>query len=488
MDKGTVKGSNSLTINEKLFARLYSHLFQADKDEHGAVIAAGISREGNNLRLLARDIFLAKDGVDYVPGKRGYRCLTAKFVAESADFCCSEELCYIAIHCHPGHRADTVLFSGDDLNSQQRGYPALVQMTGRPVVALVFAENAVAGNIWTANGILPLDFVNIVGSRISCLYPEPLVRKTSRNLIYDRHARLFGDEGQAILKDLKIGIVGLGGGGSLVNEWLARLGVGHIVAIDFDKVEISNLPRIVGATRWDAKYYFSKSRYALFRKLSRFLAAYKVNVARRVARKANPDIIYEAIIGDILDEPTALRLKDVDFIFLASDTIKSRNVFNALLHQYLIPGAQIGAKVRVDTGSRQIVDIFSVGRMILPSHGSGCLLCNGWIPSLRLQEELISEEERKAQKYVEDDDVHEPSVITLNVLSAAQVINDFLMMFTGIYQQGITLPHQMNDVLHRELTSFEFKNNAQCLHCSSISKSKFARGDGAKLPCRQREK
>jgi len=124
--------------------------------------------------------------------------------------------------------------------------------------------------------------------------------------------------------------------------------------------------------------------------------------------------------------------------------------------------------------------------MILPTQDGGCLLCNGWIPSLRLQEELISEEERKAQKYVEDDDVHEPSVITLNVLSAAQVINDFLMMFTGIYQQGMALPHQMNDILHRELTSFEFKNDTQCLHCSATSKSKFARGDKARLPCRHR--
>jgi len=327
MDKRTIRGINSLTIDERLFERLYAHLFQSDKDEHGAVIAAGLSQDGDNIRLLGRNLFLAEDGVDYIPGKRGYRCLTAQFVADTADFCCDEQLCYIAIHCHPGHRSDSVSFSGDDLASQERGYPAIVQMTGRPVVALVFAENAVAGNIWTADGILQLNFVNIVGSRATRLYPEPLVRKISRDLIYDRHARLFGDEGQAILKNLKVGVVGLGGGGSLVNEWLARLGVGHIVAIDFDKVEISNLPRIVGATRWDARYYLAKSRYPLLQKIGRFLAAYKVNVAKRVAKRANPDMIYEAVIGDILDESTALKLKDVDFIFMASDTIKSRILY-----------------------------------------------------------------------------------------------------------------------------------------------------------------
>ncbi|MCZ7579106.1 MAG: hypothetical protein M5U18_19515 [Dehalococcoidia bacterium] len=38
--------------------------------------------------------------------------------------------------------------------------------------------------------------------------------------------RLFGDAGQALLSQLKVGVVGAGGAGSLVNEYLSRLGVG----------------------------------------------------------------------------------------------------------------------------------------------------------------------------------------------------------------------------------------------------------------------
>ena len=487
MDDRKIKASVSLTMDEKLFGQLQAHLFQNDNDEHGAVIAAGISQTSNGIRLLARNLFFAKDGVDYIPGKRGYRCLTAQFVADKSDFCCEENLCYIAIHCHPGHKVNNVSFSGDDLNSQQRGYPAIVQMTGKPVTALVFAENAVAGNVWTTDGILTLDFINIVGSQIRKQYPTPLIKQIKTDATYDRHARLFGDEGQAILKDLKVGIIGLGGGGSLVNEWLSRLGIGHIIAIDFDKVEISNLPRIVGATRWDAQSFLGKSSLPFLRKIAKYLSSYKVTVAKRVAKKANSKIVYEAVIGDILDEKTALKIKDVDFIFLASDTIASRNVFNALLHQYLIPGAQIGAKVRVNKATKEIIEIFSVGRMILPYQNGGCLLCNGWIPSVKLQEELISDEERKAQKYVEDDDVHEPSVITLNVLSAAQVINDFLMMFTGIYKPGLKLPHLLNDLMNRELNIFESRTDNDCLQCSLHHKSKYAKGDYSRLPCRQRE-
>jgi tRNA A37 threonylcarbamoyladenosine dehydratase len=44
----------------------------------------------------------------------------------------------------------------------------------------------------------------------------------------------------------------VGGIGSVLSETLSKLGVGEILAIDFDKVEPPNLSRIPGATDWDA--------------------------------------------------------------------------------------------------------------------------------------------------------------------------------------------------------------------------------------------
>jgi hypothetical protein len=44
-------------------------------------------------------------------------------------------------------------FSRVDLASHKRGYPALLDITnGEPVGALVFAQNAVAGSVWTRDG------------------------------------------------------------------------------------------------------------------------------------------------------------------------------------------------------------------------------------------------------------------------------------------------------------------------------------------------
>ncbi|MHB8112410.1 MAG: ThiF family adenylyltransferase, partial [Bellilinea sp.] len=241
----------SLTLTDQQFQKIQRHLFPGDNDEHGLVIAAGIVETPRGTRLLARDIFFAQDGIEYVPGKRGYRALTAAFVAERSGFCSDQNLCYLAVHCHGGN--DWVDFSEDDLASHERGYPALLDITkGGPVGALVFAKNAVAGDIWTGNGRYKLDFVTIIGSRIRKIFSRVSPGLQYIDPKYDRNVRLFGDVGQGILSNLKVGIVGLGGGGSLLNEWLSRLGVGHIVAIDFDRVDLTNLPRIVGATEQDA--------------------------------------------------------------------------------------------------------------------------------------------------------------------------------------------------------------------------------------------
>ena len=60
-----------LTIPAGLYAELHQHLFPGDSDEHGAVILAGACESDRGLRLVARELHLAKDGVDYVPRARG---------------------------------------------------------------------------------------------------------------------------------------------------------------------------------------------------------------------------------------------------------------------------------------------------------------------------------------------------------------------------------------------------------------------------------
>jgi molybdopterin/thiamine biosynthesis adenylyltransferase len=463
-----------------LWERLQKHLFPGDHDEHGAVIGAGIVQTKRGTRLLARTLYLAEDGVDYVPGDYGYRKLTAEFVRDRILDCREDGLAYLAIHCHGGQ--DEVAFSRQDLASHERGYPALSDIAaGQVVGALVFASNAVAGDLWLPNG----DRINLTGATIvqhplRKLYPAPLARPVS-DLQYDRQARLFGDRGQHCLANQKVGVIGAGGAGSLIVEYLARLGVGHLVVIDPERLDVTNLPRVVGSLRSDALAWLQGGKAPSFvRKLAERLSRLKVSIAARVAKQANPGIAFEAIAKNVVDPGVALRLVDCDYVFLAADSMQARLVFNALVHQYCIPGVQVGAKVPVDRETGDVSGVFSVVRPVWPGHG--CLWCNELISPAGLQAEALSEQERERQRYVDEPTVNAPSVITLNAVAAAHAVNDYLFNVTGLLYR--THAHQYTRFIPQtmEVVFEQPRKDAACRECGSGQRGRLSYGDSRRLP------
>ena len=52
------------------------------------------------------------------------------------------------------------------------------------------------------------------------------------DLLYQRTARIIGEEGVKALKDATVAVFGTGGVGSYACEALARAGVGHLIFID----------------------------------------------------------------------------------------------------------------------------------------------------------------------------------------------------------------------------------------------------------------
>lgn len=471
-------------IPQTMFDSLQNHLFPGDHDEHGAIIAAGVCRSSRGTRFLARKLFIAREGIDYIPGKRGYRALSAEFVARISGYCSKNKLAYFAIHNHGGE--GSVAFSDDDLASHKRGYPALLDITkGVPIGALVFAKNAVAGEIWTRTGVEELDSLVVVGMNHQRLFPHPQPVAHDLEEVYHRQSLLFGVKGQAILKGAKVGIIGMGGVGSLINEWMARVGVGEIVAVDFDKLEPSNHSRVVGSTTRDAPEFLLNSRLDYLRRLGARLSSYKVNIGKRVALAANPSIRYNAVVGSVTREAVALKLKDADYIFLCADSMESRLVFNALVHQYLVAGIEIGSKVQVEPSCGNITDIFCVARPVLPQAEGGCLWCNQLISASKLQEEAISTEQLKRQKYVTDEAVGAPSVITLNAIGAAHAANEFLFSMVGLHHgEGLKSEVRMNYPRVRKWVKGQHAYEATCFHCGDGIASVLGKGDGAELPCK----
>ena len=464
-----------LTIPAGLYGALHRHLFPGDGDEHGAVILAGTCESDRGLRLVARELHLAKDGVDYVPGKRGYRMLKAEFIQSRILRARDARLAYLAIHNHGG--TDSVAFSSDDMASHERGYPALLDIArGMPVGALVFARSAVAGDLWLPGSVrAPLSHATVVGARRQLLFPVPPSAAVAVGM-YDRQSRLFGDAGQAQLRRTRVGIVGLGGAGSILAELLGRLGVGEFVLADPDRAEVTNLPRLVAARRRDAVVPSWVPRPIADR-----LRQPKVRIAARNIRRANAGARIEVITRDFLDAAVAARFTDCDFLFLAADAMGARLLFNAIVHQYGVPGIQVGAKIPVDADG-VVGNVFCVSRMVTPDRG--CLWCNGLISPARLQDEAVPAAAKRGYAYVDDPAVVAPSVVTMNAIACAHAADDFLFHLTGLkYRDAETAWFRWNS--RRAVAGYDVpRRDVGCLECSQTASSRFGMGDNGALPTR----
>lgn len=468
----------TLTMDEHLYTELMQHLFPGDGDEHGAVIAAGITRSSRGTRLLARHVLKAVDGLDFVPGRWGYRMLTAQFVSDGIRFCRDRGLTYLAVHNHGGR--NHVEFSDADNHSHERGYPALLDISDQPVGALVFAENSVAGDIWTVDRQRrPVGQTVVVGRNLLRLYPSPPPPPPKADLTFDRQVRWFGDRGQALLGGLKVGVIGGGGVGLPLATMLSRLGVGTLLVIDPDRVDPTNLPRL-DARRLDA---MMPLRRLGLQSLADRLSTRKVTLAKRHAKRANPTIRFVGIAQNVIEPEAAKELQDCDFIFLAADSHQAKMVFNAIVHQFLIPGIQMGTRIESEPFSGGVRDIRTNVRLVLPA--SGCLRCARLISPAKLQDESLSSHERDRNRYV--DEVHAPSVITFNTMAAAQAANDFLLMMGGMIDPCAPLDHLRIRPRERKMEPIKgLPKEPDCPDCGGESSSRRAKGDSIELPLPQR--
>lgn len=452
----------TLRIEERDYETLQEHLFQADGEEHAAILLGGIGEGGGRKRLLCRELHLLAEP-EFAPGTSAHRQIAASALARLGNRAAQEGLALVSCHSHPQARTRNRL-SREDLGGHRRVFPHLLDILGgRPVAGIAFGHNSAAGEVWLDAGRpRPLDAVEVVGPRLRRLTPFPSDVERPVEDRFDRQARLFGAAGQARLRRMRVAVVGLGGGGSMVVEQLAHLGVGEILAVDYDVVKSHNLSRIVGANAADA---------AAARK--------KVAVARELVARIDATVGFGAIDGDLTEEDVARRVAATDFVFLCTDTIASRLVANAIAHLHLVPMVQIGAKVDL-VGAGRIESVYVAVRPVFP--GRGCLACAGLIDPAALQHEAASEDERRAQNYLGHADVADPSVITLNGIAASAATNLMLMSAVGLAETGI-LAHRLFDARRGDWLTLQDRSRPDCRWCARAH-GRFAMGDAGRLPTR----
>jgi hypothetical protein len=450
-----------LRISRRDYDLLFLHLFPGDQDEHGAVLLAGMSQPGKELTLHIREVHLAAEKIDYVEGKIGYRALTTDFIHRLIIRARDERLVYLAVHNHASDQH--VQFSSIDLESHRRGYPALLQIShGMPVGALVFGRRSVQADIWLPNGKrLDLFEMVVVGNSIRSITPRPRRNMANENVeSFERQIRMFGKSGQERLRACRVGIIGLGGSGSIITEFLVRLGIERFCLVDPDRIDESNLSRVVGAEHSD-----------VLKKIP------KVEIAKRHIYSFNKKADVTAVFDDFAKESVAKQFVSCDYLFLAADSMRARLVFNAIVHQYLIPGVQIGSKIRANVAG-DLLDVMSVNRPVRP--GVGCLWCNQLIDPSQLAKEAKTDAERIVQNYgVEEPN---PSVISLNGISAAHSVNDFLLNYLSLRPESEALFYEYFHCLTGKRDLVSPRQDESCSECSQTG-LRYGRGDLVELPC-----
>lgn len=424
-----------LKAGAALWSDVVTHVLAPDGDEHGGALLCGLATNGKGeTRLLARCFVPATDGTDYVPGSRGYRALTPQFIRRVLRLASDKRLVSLFVHGHG--RGDSVGFSGSDLASHERGYQALLDISRQAVGVLVLASNAVAGDVWIPDrGRAEVHTTVVVGANLTRVAPRPHTADGHR-YEDDRQARLFGDLGQHILRRAKIGVIGAGGAGMLAIEWLSRLGVGEVVVVDPDRVDLTNLTRLPGASRRDAlSLMTSLGRPTWLRSLGRRYAAPKVRVAQRLAKHAGQGTTITAFARNVTDHDAAHALTDCDYLILAADTATARHLVNTISHQYLIPMIQVGVKIPVDKAGA-VGDLFAAIRPVTPE--TGCLRCAGLIDANQLAVESLPGPQRRQADYGTGQPA--PSVITLNAIAVSEALTRVVFALTGL--------HQAQDILH----------------------------------------
>ena len=135
---------------------------------------------------------------------------------------------------------------------------------------------------------------------------------------YSRQLPLLGAEGQSRLAGSRVVVVGLGGLGSIVSQYLVAAGVGYIKIIDRDVVELSNLNRQI--------LYDEES-----------IGLPKAYVAAWKLRSLNPCSRVEPVYDSIREDNVEGIIGDVDLIVDCLDNWETRLILSRYARNKGIP-------------------------------------------------------------------------------------------------------------------------------------------------------
>ena len=158
---------------------------------------------------------------------------------------------------------------------------------------------------------------------------------------FSRTELLIGKEGIEKLQSSTVAVFGIGGVGSYTVEGLARAGVGHLIIVDYDKYDITNINRQIGA-------------------MHSTIGKYKVDVMKERILDINPNCIVEAYRPDEIEGGEInLVNSNITYVVDAIDTMKNKiELIEKCNKENVKIITATGAGNKLDATKFQVADIY----------------------------------------------------------------------------------------------------------------------------------
>lgn len=230
----------------------------------------------------------------------------------------------------------------------------------------------------------------------------------------ERHSRqsFLGQELPRVCEVAVIGVVGVGGGGSHVVQQMAHVGFRNLTVMDPDRVEFSNLNRLVGATERDAFWKVPKTKVA-----GRSLQRVQGKAWFRGIRKR-----WQACVPALLE---------CDLIFGCVDSLSERDQLERVTRRHLIPYIDIGMSVTTIPPNPPRM----AGQLFISMPGGPCMRCVGMLRPERLA--------REGELY--GDAGPDPQVVWANGVLSSSAVGIALGILTGWNGRDSEIPYYSYD-------------------------------------------
>ncbi len=351
------------------------------------------------------------------------------------------------VHTHPGGSA---FFSEQD-NANEAELARTARLKGtRGLASIVLGgDGSVAARVWLPSGEIALaQSIRAVGGRVQYWSSSELADDAPH---LERQARLFGGSFNAQVRLLRVAVVGCGGTGSAVALLLARLGIGHILLIDKDTLDETNLNRVHGSRRPDVTS-----------------PTHKVDIIEREILAAGLGTRVAKVVGWVGEPALRDGLKSCDFIFGCTDDHSGRVLLNRLAYFYGIPVIDVGLRMRPVAGGGH--DIF--GRVTTLVPGRPCLLCGKVINPRRAAEESLERldpaefHKRKQEAYVVGAGDPAPAVVTFTTEMGCVAVNELIAALTGFHGEEGMIPNRARRFHARDDRFLGVAQSPGCPVCS----------------------